>query len=97
MVTGSWKRKGGGEAEISSLDISGSMAASPSLCSFHSSPLFPPIITGKLLVRGCDRRREMRGVQRGESSKLSKKTNESLERNRTVAAESGEEASNNNF
>ena len=47
-----------GEAEISSLDISGSMAASlPLSLSLPEELLFPPIITGKLSVRGCDRRR----------------------------------------
>ena len=59
-----------GEAEISSPDISGSMAAALSLSLRPSvrlsvaaagpEPLFPPIITGKLFVRGCDRRRRGR-------------------------------------
>ena len=84
--TGADERARAGEAEISSLDISGSMAASPRLacrslalavCLSLPEPLFPPIITGKLSVRGCDRRRRGReGAREGEEereSKLSKK------------------------
>ena len=47
------------------------------VCLSLPEPLFPPIITGKLSVRGCDRRRRGReGAREGEEereSKLSKK------------------------